>query len=187
MDCIDCHNRPSHIFQPPQIAINRSMESALIDPQLPYIKMKAVEAIEAAAEDSTQEAGLVTIENELRAFNQEDYPEMYSSQSEAIDQAIGEVQAIFKRNFFPRMRANWQAYPNNIGHFNSPGCHRCHNGLHFDDEGAVVSNDCNICHLIIEQDGEGVSEESLKGLTFKHPEDIDEEWRTSGCFECHGE
>ena len=186
MDCIDCHNRPSHIFQPPQVAVNHAIEQKTIDAGLPYVKMAAVEAIQSAAEDSTKDAALATIANSIHGYYDEDYPEIAESQKETIDRAVAGVQAIFTRNFFPRMKANWQAYPNNIGHINSPGCHRCHNGLHFDDEGSVVSNDCNICHLIIEQEGQDISEENINGLTFKHPEDIDEEWRTTGCFECHG-
>ena len=41
---------------------------------------------------------------------------------------IDAVQEIYRDNFFPEMKASWQAYPDNIGHKDWPGCFRCHDG-----------------------------------------------------------
>ncbi|MFQ5629220.1 MAG: cytochrome C, partial [bacterium] len=186
MDCIDCHNRPSHIFQPPQIALNSSIDAGRIASDMASIKSTAVEALEAAEEDSTVEAGLATIANSIRTFYEEDNPEIWETRQAEIETAITEVQKIYQQNYFPKMKTSWRSHANNIGHFNGPGCYRCHDGLHIAEDGAEISNDCNICHLIIEQgDDATVTQKDLSGLEFKHPEDIDEEWKETGCYECH--
>ena len=46
MDCIDCHNRPSHIYNPPDKMVNLYMSLKRIDPELPYIKSVAVDALD---------------------------------------------------------------------------------------------------------------------------------------------
>src|SRR5690242_13493349 len=42
MDCIDCHNRPSHRYTPPNEAVNLTLRLGHIDPTLPWIKSNAV-------------------------------------------------------------------------------------------------------------------------------------------------
>ena len=187
MDCIDCHNRPSHQFKSPQMALNIFLETGKIDPSLPYIKSKGVELLDEASDANSYEEAFQIIESGINEFYQEDYPEVYESKKAAIDSAISVLKRVYRRNFFPHMRANWKAYPENIGHITSPGCYRCHDGMHEAEDGQVIVNDCNACHLIIEQgDGKTFKQVNINGLEFRHPEDIDEEWRESGCYECNG-
>lgn len=187
MDCIDCHNRPSHIFQLPQLAVNRAIEDSVISPLLPYIKSTAVSALEQAEKEPTVEQALAVIRQNMTVFY-DSHEELKEKHGARIERSINEVENIYRRNFFPKMQASWRAYPNNIGHFNAPGCYRCHDGNHFAENGDIITNDCNACHVIIEQaGGEDFHEQNLYGLVFKHPEDIDEEWRVTGCYECHGE
>ncbi len=188
MDCIDCHNRPSHQFKSPQLAMNIFMETGKIDPSLPYIKAQGMEALNDAAEANSYDEAFAMIESSILDFYRQEYPQIFQTRRAAIDTAIATLKNIYRRNFFPEMRVSWKAYPDNIGHLTSPGCYRCHDGLHQTEDGEVLSNDCNTCHTIIAQgDGKRFYQQNLKGLVFKHPEDIDEEWRETGCYECHGE
>jgi len=41
-----------------------------------------------------------------------------------IEAVVAEAQQIFKKKFSPEMKANWRAYPNNLGHKDSAGCFR---------------------------------------------------------------
>ena len=34
MDCVDCHNRPTHIYVPPDLSVDRAMALNTIDPSL---------------------------------------------------------------------------------------------------------------------------------------------------------
>jgi hypothetical protein len=45
MDCIDCHNRPAHIYLSPNQAIDRSLDAGRLDIMLPFIKARAVETL----------------------------------------------------------------------------------------------------------------------------------------------
>jgi cytochrome c2 len=166
MDCIDCHNRPSHIYNPPARAVNVAMATGRIDPKIPYVKKLAVEAL--TAEYRTTEEAMQKIAETVPAA------------------AASEVQKIYKANFFPEMKVNWRAYPNNIGHTIFPGCYRCHDGKHKSADGQTISHDCKSCHIILAQGrGDQLGKISADGLEFEHPTDIADMWKEMNCAECH--
>jgi hypothetical protein len=178
MDCIDCHNRPSHIYNAPARAVNLAMSTGRISPQLPYIKRTATALL--TAEYETTEQALAAIGDSLRA-------ELGGSADPALlEQAVAAVHTIYRNNFFPAMKVNWRAYPSNLGHTLFPGCHRCHDGQHVSGSGRVITRDCNACHVIIAQ-GNGPAAETLTpaGLEFQHPIDIGDLWKVANCAECH--
>ena len=45
MDCMDCHNRPTHAFEMPERAVDEAMAAGRIDKQLPFVKKQAVAAL----------------------------------------------------------------------------------------------------------------------------------------------
>jgi hypothetical protein len=183
MDCMDCHNRPSHIYHPAMESVNNRMASNLIYEKLPYIKSITVQALE--KEYSTKEKALDSIRIIIDEFYTENYPDLVETDGGLIEKAIKETQRIFSRNYFPYMRVSWKSFPDQIGHMYAPGCFRCHDGKHFNDEGKAISNDCNICHTIIGQETEGEEGRfSLTGLDFVHPVDIGDSWK-EGCTDCH--
>ena len=47
MDCMDCHNRPSHSYDLPERAVDRAMNAGQISAALPFAKKKAVEILKA--------------------------------------------------------------------------------------------------------------------------------------------
>ncbi len=104
-----------------------------------------------------------------------------------IEQAIIGLQTVYKQNIFPEMKVRWSAYPNHIGHLEFDGCFRCHNDTHFNEDEKAISKDCNLCHSIEAQGSPDEMEYALAGagLDFKHPVDIDEEWREGLCTDCH--
>ncbi len=176
MDCIDCHNRPSHQYHSPERSMNESMRAGLIDATLPSIKSLGVTLLD--GEYTTETQALASIETTLR----EEFPDP----DPRVDAAIKQIQKIYSENFFPEMKVSWRQYPDHIGHMTSPGCFRCHDGKHVSDTGKVIRNDCNICHTIIAQ-GKGATLESITtgGLEFEHPEDVGDEWKEQNCSECH--
>ena len=129
MDCIDCHNRPTHIYLSPNEAMDRSLSAAKIDVSLPFIKAKAVEVLNGAYE--TNDQALAAISTGLTDFYRSNYADIYQQRRPAIDSAIVEVQRIYQTYFFPEMKTDWRAHLNNIGHYNAQGCFRCHDGQHF--------------------------------------------------------
>ena len=184
MDCVDCHNRPSHIFRPPDRAVDEAFDAGRLDPSLPYLKREAIRLL--AAEYPTEQTAQAAILKGLAEFYQKAYPEVYRNKAAAIQQATDEVRRIYARNVFPEMRANWQVHPNHIGHLNSAGCFRCHDGLHKSREGTVLTKDCNACHTILAQgppaELQGVK---LEPQLFRHPVDVGMDVTEQKCSECH--
>src|SRR5215510_3055410 len=45
MDCIDCHNRPTHAFDMPGPAVDAALASGALDRSIPYVKRDAVLAL----------------------------------------------------------------------------------------------------------------------------------------------
>lgn len=146
MDCIDCHNRPTHIFEMPGQALDTRMADGLIDVGIPYIKAAGLHALrEAGAEGGNvgQVAGLI------RAYYEENAPEALEDHAEGIAEATAVIEAIYARNVFPEMKLTWGSYINNIGHERFPGCTRCHDDSHEDAEGNVIPADCDLCHALL--------------------------------------
>ncbi|MGA9117170.1 MAG: NapC/NirT family cytochrome c [Bacteroidota bacterium] len=184
MDCIDCHNRPSHIYRPPARIVDRSMALDEVSTALPGVRAAAIGAL--VLPYSSSQAARDSIPQVLRASYEENDPEIAESR-EALIARSGEVLAReYLRNFFPRMGVSWRAYPNNIGHMNDVGCFRCHDGRHAAPDGRVITKDCNSCHAILSQGTDPIpSTLTVGGLPFEHPEDIGDAWMDTNCSECH--
>ena len=184
MDCIDCHNRPSHIYHPPSQSVNEDMAGGLIDPELPYIKSVSIDALEGSY--SNKPVALDSIKFVVEDFYKTRYPHIDSIKNKDIEKSIVQLQGIYQRNYFPEMDVSWKKYPNNIGHLYSEGCFRCHDGKHVSEDGRVITKDCNSCHTILaEQFGDNQPNVSLTGLTYKHPVDIGNSWQETACSDCH--
>lgn len=184
MDCIDCHNRPTHIYHPPARSVNHVMALGWIDPALPSVKSVSVEALE--AEYATKQGGLDTIKLTMESYYRDNHPEVFATMRPAIDSAVAEVQKIFRRNYFPEMKTDWRKFTDNIGHLYYPGCFRCHDGKHVNEEGKVLSKDCNTCHTILAQKyQDDTLRLSLLGVEYRHPVDIGDAWMEMNCSDCH--
>lgn len=145
MDCITCHNRVTHEFTPPADSVDLAMSRGLIDPSIPFIRKKAVDALSAsyASRDEAM-AAFATLENDYRE-NLFDY---YSQNGRKVQAAVAEIKAIYDRTVFLDQKIDWTTHPNNIGHINSPGCFRCHDGKHLDENQQAVRLECNVCHSV---------------------------------------
>ncbi|MEJ2084533.1 MAG: cytochrome C, partial [Acidobacteriota bacterium] len=185
MDCLDCHNRPSHIYRSPDSAIDQLISVGRIDRSIPSIKRVAVEAM--AADYSSIHEASESIASQMSDYYRSTYPDLYSQMKLQIDAAIVATEEAYRSNIFPKMGAKWSVYPDNIGHFDHVGCMRCHDGEHIDSEGIPITRECDTCHIILSQGSEDRYEMAgaHPGLRFQHPEDIGEAWTEIGCYECH--
>jgi nitrate/TMAO reductase-like tetraheme cytochrome c subunit len=147
MDCIDCHNRPAHVYLPPDVAINQSFAAGRLDSSLPFLKRETVFSLNQSY--ATEDEAIAKIAAHLDAFYRTNYSNMRGQKGAAIKSAISETQRIYKTYFFPEMKTSWETHPNNIGHLYSSGCFRCHDGEHVSNGGKIISNDCNICHTVL--------------------------------------
>jgi len=158
MDCVDCHNRPTHAFDLPENAVDKQMSLGHISPALPFIKKKAVEVLK--VNYTTRDMAKQSITAEISKFYQTNYAQIYQTQRAAVEQSGQEIANIYLRNIFPDMHVAWGVHPNNLGHNDSPGCFRCHDGSHTSADGQTITNDCSACHQVL-----AAGEENPKILT----------------------
>lgn len=185
MDCLDCHNRPSHHYLPPQEFTDMLIAAGEIPVELPEVKLLAMQVFNTPF--STRDSGNMIIEQSVKEFYSSGYPGIMADRGELVDRAVDGFKTGFAKNFFPEMKVSWDHYPNQIGHIEFNGCFRCHNGNHENEEGEVISRDCNLCHTIL---GQGTIDNYMttsidQSLEFVHPVDIDEAWKEFTCADCH--
>ncbi len=141
MDCMDCHNRPAHTFEPgPERAVDNAIAGGHLPRELPFARREAVAALKDPypSHDDARRG----IDARLRKF--------YAAQATgtSVPQMVSAVQEIYGRNVFPAMKVTWATYPNNIGHVFFTGCFRCHDDNHKSRDGSVIKQDCETCHAM---------------------------------------
>jgi hypothetical protein len=145
MDCLDCHNRPSHPIAPTaERAVNELMATGHIPTSLPFVHREAVKALKTGY--PTQEAGADGVARAIRGFYQaEPGPERRRPD---VDQAVDALVGAYRRNVFPEMNVRFGTYVTNIGHIDFPGCFRCHDDRHTTRDGKTIGQECDTCHGI---------------------------------------
>jgi NapC/NirT cytochrome c family, N-terminal region len=147
MDCVDCHNRPSHPFSAsPQRAVDDAIARGEISRSLPFARREAVETLK--VEYPTRDAAERDIAQRLRTFYGQNYASLVPAHGTEIDQLVRAAQRLYARNVFPAMKVTWGTHENNLGHTDAPGCFRCHDDQHKTAEGRVIRQDCDLCHDI---------------------------------------
>ena len=145
LDCVDCHNRPSHRFDATaDKAVNRALSMGEIPTTLPFIKREATAALKTTY--PTQTAAVDAIAARLREFYRLQYSDVYMGRRQEVERAVSGTQQLYRRNIFPAMNVTWGTYPNNIGHMDFPGCFRCHDDSHKTKDGKTIGQDCALCH-----------------------------------------
>lgn len=143
MDCMDCHNRPAHTFEPSaERAIDTAIARGQIPRDLPFARREGVAAVTASY--PTSEAAAVGIAAKLRTV----YADRAQTDAALLGRLIAGTQSLYARNVFPEMKVTWATYPNNIGHVAFPGCFRCHDENHKSRDGKVIGQDCESCHAM---------------------------------------
>ncbi len=182
LDCMDCHNRPAHKFKSPKAAIDIFLEVGRIDTTLPFIKREALAALVEPYPD--RETAEREIGRRMLDFYKNQYPNVWDTRKASVKQAIDMTRLAYRKNFFPDMKVDWRTYPDNIGHKISPGCFRCHDGLHINQRGERLSHECSTCHTFlnpIDENGRNLTQEG----EFQHPYELEGSHISLRCDKCH--
>lgn len=192
MDCIDCHNRVSHLFRSPQRAIDEAIATHRIDKKIPFIKRQAVDILN--REYESMAAANKAIES-LDSLYKTSYPDFYAANPDSVAQAIEVLKEIYGQIVFPTMEVGWNTHPDNIGHKEWPGCFRCHDGKHISQDGGSIRLHCNICHSIPRTVSEGEPAPTISMIQEgEPPSHLATNWMAEhrfqanvDCEQCHGE
>jgi hypothetical protein len=150
MDCVDCHNRPTHAFEMPDIAIDRLLTEHSVSRDLPFIKKKGVEILK--ADYKNQDSAAVLIPQAVADYYKTSYPDIFNQKRALVDAAGLAIKDAYLRNVSPEMKLTWGTHPNHIGHQDGGGCFRCHDGSHATKDGRAIASACDTCHVILAQD-----------------------------------
>jgi len=145
MDCINCHNRITHMVFTPEDTVDNLLARGIISSDIPEIRLKAVEVYSAIYE--TTEKGLNGIAG-LEEYYRTYYADYYNTNQEKIHAAISALQTAYGNSVYPEQKSDWNSHPSNVGHQNSPGCFRCHDGKHLNANDEAIRLECNLCHSI---------------------------------------
>jgi hypothetical protein len=185
MDCIDCHNRPSHNYKSPPVYFDNALLTGTVSKEIPFIKKVSMDILRETF--SSKDTALMVIHDGLTGFYKESYSDYYEKNKEIINSSIESIQKQFAQNTFPFMKVTYDAYPDHIGHLETDGCFRCHNDSFKSADGKLISKDCNLCHTIVGQGFPATLKVSTirDALEFEHPIDIGTAWKEANCSECH--
>ena len=190
MDCITCHNRITHSIPNPDEAVNLALSKGLISDNLPYIKQEATMLL-AQEYESTEEAAEAM--QGLADFYAEHYPDLYTEREEEITTAVATLADMYTNMVFPEQELDWDTHPDNLGHKNSPGCFRCHDGKHLTNTEEAIRLECNLCHAIpVQTDGKQLVTNIELGEGAEPPSHTHSSWIAlhggavdNSCAACH--
>jgi nitrate/TMAO reductase-like tetraheme cytochrome c subunit len=156
MDCIDCHNRPTHLYKHPDRSLDEVLERRPDLRELPFFKREALAAL--MGEYPTNTEGTEAVNDAIMRFYRTKYPDLFRSKEGLVTDGAETVSAIYARTVFPEMNTNWETHPSHIGHPNDDdvgflGCWRCHDDeLQTADGEHVIPQDCDNCHTFLFED-----------------------------------
>jgi len=146
MECVDCHNRPTHVYRTADEELDDMFNLRPELQSVPYLKKASGEVLARRFDDAAIQGKAVrgAVLDWYRGHPEE------NPNPALLEQAAEQVQNIYARNIWPRMNIAWGTYPNHIGHATGiPGCLRCHGNNHINAEGKAVRADCRLCHTIL--------------------------------------
>jgi len=156
MDCTDCHNRATHVYDAsPEAAVTRALTEGRLDRKVPWIYAVGTGAL-AKAKPPRDRA-----EAYFREALEAGYTRDHAAQkppAQVLEESAKALAALYLRNVYPDMNLSWGNYRSQIGHGGpDPGdtkvqCFRCHSGDHRTADGQELSGKCESCHEVVAKD-----------------------------------
>lgn len=148
MTCYDCHNRVGHPIANPRREIDRDLAAGVVDASLPYLKREAMRVLWG---DFPDMAAADRAADRIADFYGRFYPDVAKTKSAQIEDAVARIKVLYRLSATPEMRVTAATYPDHLGHMDSPGCFRCHDGGHFLVQNGVattqaIPSTCDTCH-----------------------------------------
>jgi hypothetical protein len=114
---------------------------------LPFVHKEGLLLIK--ANYSSKEVAIKQITEKLITFYRSQYPAIWNAQQAQVNEAAKMQVSIYSDNVFPAMNVGWRMHLNNIGHTDSLGCFRCHDGNHIEKNTPSITNHCSVCHNLV--------------------------------------
>lgn len=147
MDCIDCHNRPTHIYDMPEDRVDLGLISKKINPLIPGIREDSLTVL--TKEYSTREQAQEQIGRDLLVLQKTRDAKQAAIFAADIEKAGEFLLEAWLGNVWPETGVVWGTYKQHLGHQLADegfGCWRCHDEEHENANGDTISQDCAMCH-----------------------------------------
>ncbi len=151
MDCINCHNQAGHPFFNPESVIDMALSSGILSSKLPFVKKRMVDLVNKDFDTAEQAQELVDHAwteylAELEGISSK------KSKKEAVED-LKQLQTpmlglMVRSKHLEDEGIDWSSFPDHMGHRDTPGCFRCHNGRMQTDDNLVIPVNCTSCHSI---------------------------------------
>lgn len=148
MDCVDCHNRPTHVYDDLEERIDLGLYSKKIDTSIPGIREDSLTVLqkEYTSRDEAQEQIVETL---LALQAERHSPDFVAENEQALIKSGAFLLDAYMENVWPKMAVSWGTYKGHNGHQNEDegfGCFRCHDDEHQTEFGKTISQSCDLCH-----------------------------------------
>ena len=100
MDCIDCHNRPSHNYNSPTVISIKPCLPELFQTDIPFFKKVAMGILRETF--STKDTAMMKIEESITDFYKTDYSDYYAKNKDLINNSIASVQESIQSEYISR-------------------------------------------------------------------------------------
>lgn len=147
MDCIDCHNRPTHIYDNPDERVDFGLYSKRINSQIPGIREDSLAVIQ--KDYTSRDEATEKMAADLMAAQEQRDPEQAKQYADDIKKAAEFLLEAYLGNVWPDTEVKWGTYREHLGHQFADegfGCWRCHDEEHVNAAGETISQDCALCH-----------------------------------------
>lgn len=148
MDCIDCHNRPTHVYDDLEQKIDFGLHSKKLNAEIEGIREDSLKVLQ--KEYTSREEAKEQIVASLLALQAERHGSDFVAKNEpALISSGAYLLEAYMANVWPEMKVSWGTYKGHNGHQNESegfGCFRCHDEEHQTAFGKTISQSCDLCH-----------------------------------------
>ena len=148
MDCIDCHNRPTHVYDRLEDLVDFGLHSKKLNPDIAGIRAESLAVLQDTYK-SRDEATEKVVENLMTRLAKRHGNDFVAEHEDEIARSGSFLLEGYLNNVWPKMKVTWATYREHLGHRDADdgfGCFRCHDDEHATKVGKTISQDCAICH-----------------------------------------
>jgi len=174
MQCVDCHNQSGHSFLDPEKALDAALANGKLNKNLPFIKKRSKELLMLEFESEDEAYQLVEAAWKQYAFDfpgiEKEFPDAWKEAKWFLKERQSFMANLMQYSRFDNPEISWRSFPENLGHRQSAGCFRCHDGKHVDENSNLIPVNCTTCHSIpLPMGKNGVPKDLLATINMKKP------------------
>ncbi len=148
MDCVDCHNRPTHVYDSLEERVDLGLYSKKIDSAIEGIREDSLVVLQKEYSSRAQAKEQI-VENLLHLQAERHGPDFVADNEQNLIQSGVYLLDAYMANVWPKMAVTWGTYKGHNGHQDEDagfGCFRCHDDEHQTSFGKTISQSCDLCH-----------------------------------------